>query len=171
MRTRIKVCCISSVEAVTDALARVTAQSERRYTELAEALTQIAADAEIRSEGPTPSDGGISRTNIEEIREDLPHIRDELAALPATREDIKEIVASVAQQNIEMDVKINKNDQSTLILTRSPVKPIKELMAIINKEVAIAFLIGNLANKTKTGIIKKPPPAPTNPVIKPIKRA
>src|SRR5690554_2542570 len=41
-------------------------------------------------------------------------------------------------------------------------------MAIMVNEVPIAFFIGKLAKKTKTGIIKKPPPAPTNPDIVPI---
>ena len=38
---------------------------------------------------------------------------------------------------------------------------------IFNKEVATAFFIGNFANNTKAGIIKKPPPAPTIPVMAP----
>ena len=49
-------------------------------------------------------------------------------------------------------------------LPKSPRKPNKDLIAIINKEVATAFFIGSFANKTRAGIIKKPPPAPTIPV-------
>ena len=51
----------------------------------------------------------------------------------------------------------------------SPVKPINELIVIINNEVPMAFFIGNLANFNKAGIIKKPPPAPINPIKIPTK--
>ena len=37
-------------------------------------------------------------------------------------------------------------------------------MEIIIREVATALFIGKLANNTKAGMIKKPPPAPTRPV-------
>ena len=47
----------------------------------------------------------------------------------------------------------------------SPKKPISEFIVIMNKEVPTAFFIGNLANKTKDGIIRNPPPAPINPTI------
>ena len=40
-------------------------------------------------------------------------------------------------------------------------------MAIMRSEVPIANRIGNLANITKAGMIKKPPPAPTKPVNAP----
>ena len=36
---------------------------------------------------------------------------------------------------------------------------------MITKDVPIAIIISSPANKTKAGIIKNPPPAPTNPVI------
>ena len=42
-----------------------------------------------------------------------------------------------------------------------------DLRAMIVKEVPIAILISKPANKTSVGTIKKPPPAPTKPVIKP----
>jgi hypothetical protein len=41
-------------------------------------------------------------------------------------------------------------------------------MVIIIREVPTALFIGNLPIKNKIGIIMKPPPAPTNPVIKPV---
>ena len=52
----------------------------------------------------------------------------------------------------------------------SPEKPIKELHEIINREVPMAFLIGNLAKCTKAGIIKKPPPAPIKPISIPTQK-
>jgi len=41
-------------------------------------------------------------------------------------------------------------------------------MATINNEVPIAFFIGVFANSNKAGIIKNPPPAPTNPATNPM---
>ena len=38
---------------------------------------------------------------------------------------------------------------------------------MINRDVPIAIFISSPANKTKAGIIKNPPPAPTKPVIAP----
>lgn len=64
-------------------------------------------------------------------------------------------------------VKLNKNSQSISKLLISPRNPIKDLTAIIRSEVPIAFFIGIFANNTNAGMIKKPPPAPTNPVSKP----
>lgn len=51
------------------------------------------------------------------------------------------------------------------LLFKLPAKPISELEAMIIKEVATAFFIGNFAEKINVGIIKKPPPTPTKPVI------
>ena len=68
---------------------------------------------------------------------------------------------------IEISVKINKNVQWILLWCKSPVKPINELRAIMNRDVPMAFFIGSFANKTRAGIIKKPPPAPMIPVSKP----
>ena len=49
----------------------------------------------------------------------------------------------------------------------SPINPINDLIAIITKEVAIALFMLSLLKRTRTGIIIKPPPAPTSPVINP----
>ena len=46
----------------------------------------------------------------------------------------------------------------------SPVKPISDFAAIINKEVPIASFISSPANNTSAGMIRNPPPAPTKPV-------
>ena len=43
-----------------------------------------------------------------------------------------------------------------------------EFIAMMTREVPTAFRIGNLANKINDGIIKNPPPAPTNPMMIPI---
>ena len=59
---------------------------------------------------------------------------------------------------IESPVKMSKNGQSISKFCTSPKNPISDLIAIMNKEVATAFFIGNFANNTKAGIIKKPPP-------------
>tara|TARA_B110000971_G_scaffold100951_1_gene103849 strand:- start:245 stop:418 length:174 start_codon:yes stop_codon:yes gene_type:complete len=42
-----------------------------------------------------------------------------------------------------------------------------DFIVIITRDVPIAIFISSPANKTKAGIIKNPPPAPTNPVIAP----
>ncbi len=47
---------------------------------------------------------------------------------------------------------------------KAPEKPTKELMAITIRDVPMAFLIGILKKTFKAGTIRKPPPAPTNPV-------
>ena len=61
-----------------------------------------------------------------------------------------------------------RNIQSIFnVVDKSPVKPMSDFMAIIIKEVPTAFFIGNPASKTKAGMIKNPPPAPTNPVKAP----
>ena len=49
------------------------------------------------------------------------------------------------------------------------IKPIKDFKDIIASEVAIACFILSFVKITNTGIIIKPPPAPTSPVINPIK--
>ncbi len=47
-------------------------------------------------------------------------------------------------------------------------KPIVELIEIINSDVPTVDFISNFAKKkTRAGIIRKPPPAPTNPVMTP----
>ena len=48
-----------------------------------------------------------------------------------------------------------------------PVKPTRELIAIIQSEVPIAFLKFKRRMKIRTGTMMNPPPAPTNPVIAP----
>ena len=58
--------------------------------------------------------------------------------------------------------------QSIFMVKASPKKkPNKDFSVIIIKEVPIAFLISRLANKTKAGMIRNPPPAPTKPVTAP----
>ena len=69
---------------------------------------------------------------------------------------------------IEIPVKTNRKNQSILMLDKSPIKPNNEFTAMTNNDVPIAFLIGNFANNTSVGIIKKPPPAPTMPANTPI---
>ena len=69
---------------------------------------------------------------------------------------------------IEIVENVNKKIQSIIKFCTSPIKPTNEFIAIINKEVPTAFFMGNLTNKISEGIIKKPPPAPTNPMIIPI---
>jgi hypothetical protein len=69
---------------------------------------------------------------------------------------------------IDRDVNFIKNNQSIVRFCMSPINPISEFIAIINSDVPTAFFIGSLANNTNDGIIKKPPPAPTNPIITPI---
>jgi hypothetical protein len=54
------------------------------------------------------------------------------------------------------------------VLSKSPLNPVRELMAIINSEVPTAVLNGRPVRNTSAGIIKNPPPAPTRPVKKPI---
>ncbi len=60
------------------------------------------------------------------------------------------------------------NFQSIAWRPISPVKPTSELSAIINSDVPIASFIGSLIKITKAGINRKPPPAPRNPVTRPI---
>ena len=50
---------------------------------------------------------------------------------------------------------------------RSPKNPSKDFDAIIINEVPTACFMGNFAKTTSAGIIRKPPPAPTNPVTNP----
>lgn len=55
-------------------------------------------------------------------------------------------------------------------LSISPVKPTSEFTPMISKEVPVATFIGKPAIITRAGIIINPPPAPTSPVSRPIKR-
>ena len=48
-----------------------------------------------------------------------------------------------------------------------PTKPISELTVIMINEVPTAFFMGSPAVYIKAGTIRKPPPAPTKPVINP----
>ena len=70
---------------------------------------------------------------------------------------------------IAREVKIIKSFQfiNSVVTDKSPIKPMIEFTAIINKEVPTAIFMGNLHLKTKAGIIKNPPPAPTKPVNNP----
>ena len=69
---------------------------------------------------------------------------------------------------IEKKQKALKKTQSIFnVVERSPVKPINDFTEIIINDVPTAFFIDKPPNKTKAGIIKKPPPAPTNPVNTP----
>lgn len=49
----------------------------------------------------------------------------------------------------------------------SAINPNVDFAAMMDKDVPTATFISNLATKTKAGIIKNPPPAPTNPVRTP----
>ena len=69
---------------------------------------------------------------------------------------------------MDIPVKELKNFQSIEMVCTSPKNPISEFIAMMKSEVPTAFFIGNLANKSNDGIIKKPPPAPTNPIIIPM---
>lgn len=69
---------------------------------------------------------------------------------------------------IAIAVTNNKNRHSTVVVNRSPAKPISELMAMMNRDVPDAVFIGSRVNNTRAGIIRKPPPAPTSPVRKPM---
>gem|GEM_PF-3692276 len=50
---------------------------------------------------------------------------------------------------------------------RSPVKPMSDLAAMMMSDVPTACFMGSFANRTRAGMIKNPPPAPTIPVIVP----
>lgn len=63
---------------------------------------------------------------------------------------------------------VSKNGHCISRLKISPVNPISELNAIINNDVPVATFMGSPVKSTSAGIIKKPPPAPTSPVSKPI---
>ena len=65
-------------------------------------------------------------------------------------------------------VNVSRKIQSILMVPMLPAKPMSELKAMMTKEVATAFFIGNFASYIKVGMIKKPPPTPTKPVSKPI---
>lgn len=66
-------------------------------------------------------------------------------------------------------VKDNRKSQSISLFWISPEKPINELMVMTNNEVAIAFLMVKRASLISAGTIKKPPPAPINPIKTPTK--
>ena len=70
---------------------------------------------------------------------------------------------------IDINDTMLNNFQSMSMLLRSPVKPINDFAAIINKEVPTAFFIGKFANNTNAGMIRNPQPAPTRPVNTPTK--
>lgn len=60
------------------------------------------------------------------------------------------------------------NCHSTLLVLISVRKPVKALMAIMYKEVPIAVLISRRKKNIRAGTMRKPPPAPSNPVISPV---
>lgn len=51
---------------------------------------------------------------------------------------------------------------------KSPVNPVKEFKAMMNRDVPTASFIGSFTSNTKVGIKRKPPPAPKRPVAMPI---
>lgn len=63
--------------------------------------------------------------------------------------------------------KESKNNQLTVILSKENIKPKMELIAMMNKEVATASFIEIPSRSIKAGTMRKPPPAPINPVIIP----
>ena len=69
---------------------------------------------------------------------------------------------------IEIIVNVRRNCQSIINVFMSPKNPTKDWIAIINKDVLIAFFIGSFTSKTNAGTIKNPPPAPTKPAKTPI---
>ena len=69
---------------------------------------------------------------------------------------------------VDMVVKTNRNFQFISVFPRSPKNPINDFMAMMNNVVATAFFIWIFSNKTKAGIIRKPPPIPKTPVNRPI---
>ena len=54
-------------------------------------------------------------------------------------------------------------------LETSPKKPVKLFTEMITNEVPTAIFIGSFDSITNAGIIRNPPPAPTNPVKSPTK--
>ena len=66
----------------------------------------------------------------------------------------------------ELDKEILKKIE----LKASPKKnPVSDLKAMMIKEVPTATFMSILANRTKAGMIKNPPPAPMSPVTPPTK--
>lgn len=51
------------------------------------------------------------------------------------------------------------------ICPKSLANPNNDLIAMIRRDVPIACLIGSFVRYNKAGIMRNPPPAPTNPVI------
>ena len=64
---------------------------------------------------------------------------------------------------------IDNNKVQSIIYSSEilPINPMLEFNTIITNEVPIAFFIGSFAKMTNAGIIKNPPPAPTNPAKNP----
>lgn len=61
-------------------------------------------------------------------------------------------------------VRDTRNYQFTEILGISTANPIRDFDAMITKDVPMACLMGKLLKRTSAGMIKNPPPAPTNTV-------
>jgi len=67
-------------------------------------------------------------------------------------------------------LKVERKVQSIDIVKASPKKnPVSDLKAMMIKEVPTATFMSILANRTKAGMIKNPPPAPMSPVTPPTK--
>ena len=71
--------------------------------------------------------------------------------------------------NAKKTIESRKRKSMFTPLITSPKNPNNELNAIINKEVPMASFIVRPVKKISAGIIKKPPPAPKNPVTIPTK--
>lgn len=69
---------------------------------------------------------------------------------------------------IAINETVKRNIQFVLKCPVSPIKPDREVNAMMKSDVPIAFFIGKCSNSTNAGINKKPPPAPRNPVTKPM---
>ena len=63
---------------------------------------------------------------------------------------------------------VSKNIQLVSKWPVSPIKPDREVNAMMKSDVPIAFFIGKCNSNTNAGINKKPPPAPRKPVTKPM---
>ena len=63
---------------------------------------------------------------------------------------------------------VPRNFQLMVKWPRSPANPTSEFKAMINSDVPTAFFISRPSNKTKVGIIRNPPPAPSKPVVRPM---
>lgn len=67
----------------------------------------------------------------------------------------------------EMEVNVRRKTQSILTLSNEEPKPIKELIEMIKRAVATASFIEMPNSITSAGTMRKPPPAPINPVMIP----